>query len=157
MKIWFDTEFYEDGSRINLISLGAVREDGAEYYVETETAHEHASSSDWLIKNVRPHLMGRAAERTMPQIRKDLIEFAGVKPEFWAYYGAYDWVAICQIFGTMMDLPKGWPMYVRDVKQLCDSFGNPKLPDQDGYEHEALGDAKWTKVAYQFLIDHHDF
>lgn len=33
----------------------------------------------------------------------------------------YDWVVLCQLYGTMMDLPKGWPMYCRDVKQLCDS------------------------------------
>jgi len=28
MKIWFDTEFYEDGRTIDLISIGLVREDG---------------------------------------------------------------------------------------------------------------------------------
>jgi hypothetical protein len=29
MKIWFDTEFYENGETIKLISIGMVREDGA--------------------------------------------------------------------------------------------------------------------------------
>lgn len=29
MKIWFDTEFIEDGKTIDLISIGMVREDAA--------------------------------------------------------------------------------------------------------------------------------
>lgn len=73
------------------------------------------------------------------------------KPEFWAYYADYDWVALCQIFGTMMDLPEEWPMYCRDVKQLCDSVGNPSLPKQEITEHHALNDARWTKQAWKFL------
>ena len=32
------------------------------------------------------------------------------KPEFWGYYSDYDWVVTAQMFGTMMDIPKGWPM-----------------------------------------------
>ncbi len=41
-------------------------------------------------------------------------------PEFYAYYSAYDWVAFCWIFGKMIDLPKGFPMYCRDLKQIFD-------------------------------------
>ena len=75
------------------------------------------------------------------------------KPEIWAYYADYDWVAFCQLFGTMMDLPKGFPMYCRDVKQWCDMLGNPKLPTQGLGEHNALNDARWTKMAWEFLRD----
>lgn len=42
------------------------------------------------------------------------------QPEFWAYFGDYDWVLLCSLFGTMMDLPEGFPMYCCDVKQLLD-------------------------------------
>ena len=73
------------------------------------------------------------------------------KPEFWGYFADYDWVAFCQIFGTMMDLPKGWPMYCRDIKQLADSLGNPELPTQSSTEHNALNDARWNKQAWEFL------
>ena len=73
------------------------------------------------------------------------------KPEIWAYYADYDWVVFCQLFGTMMDLPKGMPMYCRDVKQLCDRLGNPPLPKQKEDEHNALADARWNKQAYYFL------
>jgi hypothetical protein len=73
------------------------------------------------------------------------------KPEFWAYYADYDWVVLCQLFGTMMELPKGWPMYCRDIKQLADSLGNPKLPAPGKDEHYALADARWNRLAWKFL------
>ena len=74
------------------------------------------------------------------------------KPEFWGYYADYDWVVFCWLFGSMMDLPKGWPMYCRDIKQFCDDIGNPRLPEQGKGEHHALSDAKWNKQAYDFLL-----
>jgi len=39
---------------------------------------------------------------------------------FKAYFADYDWVLFCTIFGTMMDLPKGFPMYCVDLKQEMD-------------------------------------
>ena len=37
------------------------------------------------------------------------------------YYADYDWVALCQLYGRMLDLPGRWPMFCRDLKQLsCD-------------------------------------
>lgn len=41
-------------------------------------------------------------------------------PEFYGYYSDYDWVLFCSLFGTMMDLPKGFPMYCIDLKQTLD-------------------------------------
>ncbi len=94
--------------------------------------------------------------RTREQIRLELLYFMDVekhgKPELWGYYSAYDHVAFCQLFGTMMDLPRGFPMYTRDIKQLCDSLGNPKLPEQGKDEHNALADAKWNKLAWVYLL-----
>ena len=74
-----------------------------------------------------------------------------IQPEFWAYYADYDWVVFCQLFGTMMDLPEGFPMYCKDIKQECDRLGNPQLPPQGSGEHNALEDAKWNKKAFEFL------
>ena len=42
------------------------------------------------------------------------------QPEFYGYYSDYDWVVFAQLFGTMMDLPKGFPMYCKDLKQYKD-------------------------------------
>lgn len=41
-------------------------------------------------------------------------------PELYGYYSAYDHVAFCWLFGKMMNLPKGFPMYTRDLKQMMD-------------------------------------
>ena len=41
-------------------------------------------------------------------------------PEFYAYFADYDWVVFCWLFGKMIDLPKGFPMYCRDLKQMLD-------------------------------------
>lgn len=40
--------------------------------------------------------------------------------EFYAYCADYDWVVFCWLFGRMMDLPNGFPMYCRDLKQILD-------------------------------------
>lgn len=148
-KVWFDTEFIEDGRTIDLLSIGAVREDGAAFYAEFEEA-DHSKASDWVKANVLPKLMGGTARMPRHTIAESFAKFCGEKPEIWAYYADYDWVALCQLFGTMMDLPKGWPMFCRDVKQLCVDRGNPKLPEQTG-EHHALADARWTRQAWEFL------
>lgn len=149
MKIWFDTEFIEDGKTIDLISIGMVREDGATYYAHS-AEYDASKASQWVRENVLPHVADVPPIRRY-MIANDILAFAGEKPEFWAYYADYDWVALCQLYGTMMDLPEGWPMYCRDVKQLCDQLGNPKLPKQSTAEHDALADAKWTRDTYEFL------
>lgn len=43
-----------------------------------------------------------------------------VEPEFYGYYADYDWVLFCSMFGRMIDLPKGFPMYCKDLKQSLD-------------------------------------
>jgi hypothetical protein len=155
VKYWFDTEFIEDGKTIDLLSIGIVAEDGRELYLENLSA-DISRASDWVRENVIAHLdmvkHGVAYEEIGPKVRA-FVQWDGdsFKPEFWAYYADYDWVAMCQLFGTMMDLPKGWPMYCRDVKQLCDDMGNPQLPEQPSTEHHGLADARWTREAWEFL------
>ncbi len=153
MKIWFDTEFIEDGHTIDLMSIGLIREDGLVYYAECAEC-DLSRASDWVKSNVIPHLRGGITIAPRALIAAEIIRFAEEKPEFWAYYADYDWVALCQLYGTMMQLPNGWPMYCRDIKQLCDSLGNPKLPPQKGAEHNALSDALWAREAHLFLIEH---
>lgn len=148
MKFWLDTEFIEDGRTIDLLSIAVVSEDGRTYYAEPSGV-DYSRASEWVKANVLPHLTGRVRSRA--QIAEDLIGFMGEEPEIWAYYADYDWVVLCQLFGTMMDLPKGWPMYCRDVKQLADSKGNPRLPERILEEHNAMNDAQWTREAWLFL------
>lgn len=167
MKYFYDTEFIEDGKTIELISIGIVSEDGREYYA-ISTEFKEKNASQWVKDNVLKYLPPRKvnpmydsprlaeesrAWKSREQIKKDIIAFIGEgKPEFWAYYADYDHVALCQLFGRMIDLPSGYPMYTNDIKQLCVSMGNPQLPEQKTTEHHALEDARWTKMAYEFLI-----
>lgn len=155
MRFWFDTEFYENGRTIDLISIGIVAEDGRAYYAESEHAQLLTERDPWLMKNVRPHLQGASAQKPRERIASEIVDFFGAKPEIWAYYADYDWVVLCQLYGRMIDLPKGWPMFCRDVKQLADSLGNPKIPVQNANEHDALADAIWAQRAWTYLTPRH--
>lgn len=102
------------------------------------------------------------------------------RPEFYAYYADYDWVLFCSLFGRMLDLPKGFPMYCYDLKQMldeklsnvrnCDFFTkfhiqeemtlkeklteikkHTQYPQQEN-EHNALADAKWNQELHQFIL-----
>ena len=146
-RIWFDTEFIEDGETIELVSIGLVKPSGETYYAEVEGV-DYSRADPWLHANVFPHLQGGECVKPREQIAAEIVAFAGGKPEFWAYYADYDWVALCQLYGRMIDLPKGWPMFCRDLKQLA---GDAKLPKQVSAEHHALADAVWTMEAHAAL------
>lgn len=151
MKIFFDTEFMEDGKTIELLSIGAIRGDGAVFYAENGQA-DHSQANDWVKDNVLPKLRGEVAQHSRRFIADSFRHFCGERPEFWAYYADYDWVVLCQLYGRMVDLPKGWPMFCMDVKQLCVAKGNPRIPAPlTDEEHHALNDARWTKEAWEFL------
>ena len=153
-RYFFDTEFIERGSEypITLLSIGIVAQDGREFYAENVLA-DHRTANDWVKQNVIVHLFKDPACIMKPrEIAAGILGFVGTdKPEFWGYYCDYDWVVMCQLFGTMMDLPKGWPMYCRDLKQVLDENGNPRIAKQGVGEHNALADARWNKSVWEFL------
>lgn len=149
MRIWFDTEFIEDGKTIDLLSIGMVREDGVTYYAEPLEA-DRSRADEWVQENVLPYLSGPVKPKVT--IAKEILDFAGDAPEFWAYYASYDWVALCQLYGRMIDLPPNWPMFCRDLQQLRIDAGIDNLPEMSGQEHNALDDAIWTKQTYEFLL-----
>ncbi len=218
MKYFIDFEFIEGfhkplfGKRrhfIDMISVGIVREDGAEYYA-ISSEYNYKDASQWVKDNViRPMYIQNIHRdernrldrsnfhkyygKTNKQISKEIIEFCTFKklhndsinhpaqniweyeyPEFYGYYSDYDWVLFCSLFGTMMDLPDGFPMHCIDLKQIVDDkfkehydiysdYGRVKfnrskefeewkksLPRQMD-EHNALADAKWNKKLYEFL------
>jgi hypothetical protein len=154
MRYFIDTEFMESGHLfpITLLSIGIVAEDGREFYAVNGEA-DHTLANEWVKANVLPHLGKKNIMRRV-DIRHAIADFIGDDhPTFWGYYADYDWVVFAQLFGAMIDLPKGWPMYCRDLKQWCDDLGNPKLPPQDSTEHNALYDARWNRIVWDFL-DH---
>jgi hypothetical protein len=171
MKYFYDTEFIEDGKTIDLISIGIVSEDRRTYYA-ISNEFDATKASEWVKENVLAKLPEKnvnlsdlsisprikeesLAWKSREQIKNEIIAFIGEdKPELWAYYADYDHVALCQLFGRMIDLPKNFPFYTMDIKQLCKSIGDPRLPEQGKGEHNALDDAKWNKVAYEFLTNY---
>ena len=168
MRYFFDTEFIENGKTIDLISIGIVAEDGREFYALNYDC-DYSKAGQWVKSNVLPYLPNRN-RRNLASGEADLFgKYASHKqiavkalsfcdpstygsPEFWAYYADYDWVAFCQLYGTMMDLPDGFPMYCRDLKQEADRLGidlSDSVPQEN--EHHALADARWNKSAYDHL------
>jgi hypothetical protein len=130
-----------------------------------EFSEEH-SSQGWIrhsnIKD-RIHLfVGGDVEWQVNEVEEDgltrlnpvlFIPESLPKPEFWAYYADYDWITFCQLFGTMMELPQGFPMYCRDLNQTIDELGCPDIPKQTEGEHNALNDARWTRDTWLWLRD----
>lgn len=120
----------------------------------TESLAVHRAGKCDLYTNL--HLPDQCPWRNREEMVKDILAFMDPEKygpvELWGYYSAYDHVVFCQLFGSMIDLPKGFPMYTRDLKQWCDQLGNPRLPKQEKNEHHALADARWNKQVYEFLM-----
>ena len=98
---------------------------------------------------------------------------------FYADFADYDWVLFCSLFGTMADLPKGFPMYCHDLRQMLEEKAElvartkptkfdsalkwdsaktkiAQWQSTDAYpkqtdEHNALSDAQWNFELYKFL------
>ena len=155
MKYFFDTEFIEDGKTIELISIGIVADDGREYYAEVENI-PWDTASDWVLVNVKPHLLGGEYVKSRSQIAEEIRKFiSGNAPQFWAFCGAYDWVVLNWLYGPMIEHPSKWPYYHMELSQLSKDKGISKSawPKQEGTEHNALEDAKWNKKLYEFLTE----
>lgn len=181
---------------IDLISIGIVCEDGREYYAISKE-YRFKDADKWVQDNViipmytqeisgfkRDYIKKEDFHKYIPNgksnddIRSKLFQFItcpkGDTVEFYGYYSDYDWVLLCSLFGRMIDLPKGFPMYCVDLKQMIDERANkievstvirgvntfdekldflkkhPEYPKQKD-EHNALADAKWNHELFKFL------
>lgn len=139
------------------------------------------SSRIWEQVQLIQGKIGKSNQQIVDEIKSFVALHSGESsPEFYGYFCDYDWVLFCSLFGTMMDLPKNYPMYCRDLKQSLDNYVrknckiNSSLSEeefmrmikQNGIlltatttirypietnEHNALADAKWTQQLYNFL------
>jgi len=181
MRYFYDTEFLEDGHTIDLISIGIVADDGREFYAVNDDAatgglYEKIRRHRWLMLNVVPSLPLKSgvvqphggddmpgryrldldSNTVMPRrmIRnavRDFLLSAG-EVELWADYGAYDHVALCQLFGPMMLLPPGLPMFTNEFQQAWNGRGRPELPDQPSGVHNALEDARHLRSCFDSVF-----
>lgn len=183
MRYAYDSEFLEDGSTIELISLAVAAEDGREYYAINGDFRWNRVASrrwyapwkwdvhqQWLLDNVVPSLpkihgdarnqvgngplalLDRWDSRVKPHavIAREVRDFILGDPsddqlpyvELWADYGAYDHVVLCQLWGRMIDLPEGMPMWTHDLQQLRAAKPDVALPPDPNDAHNALADAR---------------
>ncbi|MYW48855.1 3'-5' exoribonuclease [Streptomyces sp. SID161] len=167
MRIYYDTEFVDDGKTIDLISIGMVREDGAELYaVSSEFDQTAVRQNPWLMENVWPSLpirrnptgargsdkldLAHPDVRSRAQIARIVADFihSTPNPQLWAYYSAYDHVALAQLWGPMINLPAGIPMQSDDIVTAAKLAGLTPgdLPKQADGHHNALADARHNLV-----------
>lgn len=172
MRYFYDTEFIDNGETIEFISIGIVAEDGREYYAITDNEDTiiRARAHPWLRNNVMPYLPVKDNEnwygwhfdkthkdypnvKPVEKIRQEILSFFrhSDSVEYWAYYSAYDHVVLSQIFGKMIDLPLGLPMYTNDLMTVIQEMDFPGYPEQLGGAHNALEDARWNKSTYEYL------
>ena len=157
-RYFYDCEFIEDGRLVDLVSIGVVDENGREFYA-ISTEFDDSRAIPWVRRNVLEKLPspGDKAWRSRERIRDDLYEFL-MEPvrgrdeeiELWAWYAAYDHVALAQLWGAMPALPREIPRFTKDLRQLWDDRGRPKLPAMAG-RHDALVDARHNLARWNVL------
>jgi len=183
-RYFYDTEFLDDGYTIHLISIGIVSDDGREYYaVNADMDVERILKNPWLVENVWRHLPVRgmrigpasvngtiesrvqitgSLDRKSSQLRprwlianevRDFLR-ADQAIELWADYAAYDHVVLAQLWGSMMNLPEGIPMWTHDIQQLLELAPGFIPPEQQTQQHMANLDARYAKDVYDAVQKH---
>jgi hypothetical protein len=155
-RYFYDTEFIEDGVTIELVSIGVVADDGREYYA-ISTEFDPKRAGPWVRRNVLDKLPspGDRAWQSRRAIRDQLGAFltAGSGDvELWAWYAAYDHVALAQLWGKMPELPRAIPRYTKELRQLWEDAGYPPIPDPGPEQHHALADARVNFARYQAIL-----
>jgi len=162
-RFFYDTEFMEEPGFLELISIGVVSEDGQRQLHRYNNDANLGRANKWVKENVlfrappKPRYPVQSTSwLSALQLRGVLMDF--LEPtkedpvELWGYFADYDHVVMCWLFGRMVDLPEGMPMWTRDLKQLMwhlgatrEEFGEPMI------EHDALSDALWNLEVFRQL------
>lgn len=115
---------------------------GGEHAVRTQRAGTLDTTSTlvkpkWVIAN---------------EVREFLLHWPN-EPELWADYAAYDHVVLAQLWGPMIRMPKGLPMFTHEFQQRWRDAGRPELPEQTDGQHDALADARHLKACFEIEIE----
>ena len=155
MRFFYDCEFIEDGTTIDLVSIGAVDETGREFYA-VSTEFDESRAISWVKRNVLSQLPPPAdpAWRSRSRIREDLLAFLSQPSEpieLWAWMGGYDHVVLAQLWGNMRGLPRKIPRFTHELRQLWEDAGSPPLPPAGDDAHDALADARHNLMRWQAI------
>ena len=160
--IFYDTEFSSLDPNVGaLLSIGAVKMNGEEFYCELEYDGE---VSDWVRDNLLPTLT--APKLSREAAKSALSDFVGPgKPFALAYVNQYDAVYTYKLFDGP-DTPLYWlPL---DLASILFALGyDPEIYMQNDYTklanelgvtvhvrhtHNALDDAKFLREVYMALV-----
>ncbi|MFH1749656.1 MAG: 3'-5' exoribonuclease [bacterium] len=157
--IFLDTEFSSlNPYKGEIISIGLVKENGKELYLELEFKNE---ADKWVKKNILPNLNQEKASRS--EAKKQIISFIGKeKPYLVAFVNQFDIVYLHKLFGkedfnsTFFWIPidfasilyeKGYDPeeYFKNQKDFVRKLG---IDPNKFKQHNALDDAKLLKEVY---------
>jgi len=156
VRFFYDCEFIEDGTTIDLVSIGVIDENGREFYaVSTEFDPDRAI--EWVRRNVLDKLPSPAdpAWKSRAQIRDELLAFLsepGEPIELWAWMAGYDHVALAQLWGDMRALPRLIPRFTHELRQLWEDASAPPLPPQPADQHDAIADAQHNLARWRAVM-----
>ncbi len=153
--VFFDTEFSDlDSETGKLLSIGMVRPDGEELYLEIEYEVE---PNDWVKENVVPFLKGKKVSEE--EARDKIRSFLGdTSPYLLSYVNQFDAIYWYKLFGARTHPAAKIPL---DFSSMLFTLGfNPGSLSNDDFlddlgidaskyqKHNALDDAKLLKEVY---------
>lgn len=167
--VFIDTEFSSlDPYKGELLSIGIVKLDGDELYLELE--HE-GEVSEWVKENIMPQMTSEKVTRD--EAKKRIAEFVGSKkPYLVSYVTPYDSLYLKKLFnvGDLAHNNDAFPFhwlpvdfgsilfslgvrpedFARNRKEFCGQFQDIDL---DQYkQHNALDDAKLLREIYLKMV-----
>ena len=98
-------------------------------------AHPRRELTPWLKKNVVPYLTGKTV--AFKTAAAEIESFVGPRPQFWCYFGSYDWYWFCRLWGGLFHLPRRFPQLYVEL-----AYFTRDVPDVFGPKHNALNDAR---------------
>lgn len=153
-RVFLDTEFLEDGKTIELISIALVERDQHFYAVSSEFPLKKAVEHPFVGKQVLPLLPSPSTWVPKAKILEGVKEFIGDPRgmEIWADFASYDWVVFCQLFGAMVDKPRGYPWFVHEFRMLLNGKKPPRITGIEGQPHDALYDARVLQAQFYAVM-----
>lgn len=167
--IFIDTEFTDlDPSKAELLSIGIVKLNGDELYIELE--HEGPVSA-WVNDNIIKDL--RAKKHSKTEAKKLIEDFLGDSNPFAvAFVDNYDVILLTDLLGWGDDLPFRWatidfasvlfsiginPVKFKGDKQNAAAFYRKIGVDTQKYEkHNSLEDAKKLREIWIKTLEHNN-
>jgi len=163
--IFMDGEFAKlkpDG--IDLISIGLVKPNGEEIYLEIEFDGEIGS---WETENVLPYFYKDKVSKE--EAVKLIKEFVGNEKSYLvSYVNQFDWMGVCKLFNVknvedISNLPFNWVPIdlasilfnkgIKPVLSLLEIAKNLGIDTSSIKQHNALDDAKLLKEIYEKVVN----